>query len=302
MESIKWDIELNEQQKEYRRQCIAFCKQDPDVLRFLEEHDLDSSFIDNHSSVLKKWSENTKICQKCEGLHECCFDHGKSLEITMDGEFLIQVYRKCRYLKEEEERNQYLKNYRMFHGNKEMMTREFSTVDMSRSDSKEMLLISKALMQNEHEDKGIYLYGKPGCGKTYLMNCLAHSYVKKGYSVSFVNVATLISELKNGFTVSGLIEEVMKKLKNSDVLILDDIGGESLTGWSRDEILMPLLNERMEKRMKTYFTSNYSYEELENHFSIDSRGNVDKIKANRLMERIMALTVEKNLKGVNRRR
>lgn len=64
---------------------------------------------------------------------------------------------------------------------------------------------------------------------------------------------------------------------------------------------MPLLNDRMEKRLKTYFTSNYNFERLEEHFSIDSRGHVDKIKANRLMERIKAVSIEKTIKGVNRR-
>ena len=133
------------------------------------------------------------------------------------------------------------------------------------------------------------------------MNCMANLYVKKGKSVAFVNSPTLISDLKNGFTVNGMVENTLNILKKCDVLFLDDIGGESISAWSRDEILMPLLNERMEKNMKTYFTSNYSFDELEEHFSIDSRGNIDRIKANRLMERIKAVSAEKNLKGVNRR-
>lgn len=301
MEEVKWNIQLNEQQEKTRQENIAYCLHDEDVLHFLKENDLDESFIREHSAKLKQWAENKKVCAGCQGLEECRFDHGKTFEIVMDDGFLTQVYSKCRYLKKEEEKSQYLKNYRLFHGNNEMKLREFSMLDIKRSDSKELLEVSKLLMASEHERKGIYLHGKPGIGKTFLMNCMANLYVKKGKSVAFVNSPTLISDLKNGFTVNGMVENILNILKKCDVLFLDDIGGESISAWSRDEILMPLLNERMEKNMKTYFTSNYSFDELEEHFSIDSRGNTDRIKANRLMERIKAVSAEKNLKGVNRR-
>lgn len=301
MEEIKWNIQLNEQQEKTRQENIAFCLHDAFVLNFLKENGLNESFVEEHSAKLKQWAENKAICAKCQGLDHCQFDHGKTFEIVIDDGFLTQVYSKCRYLKEEEEKSQYLKNYRLFHGNNDMKLRDFSMLDIKRSDSKELLEVSKLLMQSEHERKGIYLHGKPGIGKTFLMNCMANLYVKKGKTVAFVNSATLISDLKNGFGVSGMAETTLNVLKNCDVLFLDDIGGESISAWSRDEILMPLLNERMEKNKKTYFTSNYSFNELEEHFSIDSRGNVDRIKANRLMERIKAVSAEKNLKGVNRR-
>ena len=182
-----------------------------------------------------------------------------------------------------------------------MKLRTFKMVDLNKEDKQEVIDICNQLIKSENDSKGIYLCGKPGIGKTFFMNCVGNLYVKKGYKVAFVNSPTLMSDLKNNFNVNGYTEEVLSKLKKCDVLILDDIGGESISAWSRDEILMPLLNERMEKRLKTYFTSNYNFERLEEHFSIDSRGHVDKIKANRLMERIKAVSVEKTIKGVNRR-
>ena len=301
MEEVNWKIQLNEEQLKYRKECIDSCMHNEFVQDFLKKNGLDAAFVENHSSALKQWSENKKICAVCKGLKECRFDHGRVFELKISDGLLTQIYSRCRYLKEEDEKNQYLKNYTLFHGNNEMKLREFSKIDVSHSDSKEMVSVSKLLMQSENERKGIYLYGKPGIGKTFLMNCLGNLYVKKGYTTAFVNSPTLMSDLKDSFSISGVVENTLNLLKKCDILILDDIGGESISAWSRDEILMPLLNERMEKNKKTFFTSNYSFEELENHFSIDSRGNVDKIKANRLMERIKAVSTEKNLKGVNRR-
>ena len=107
--------------------------------------------------------------------------------------------------------------------------------------------------------------------------------------------------LKLNMSENSIMENMIRSLKRADVVLFDDIGGESVTAWSRDEILLPILNERMEKHRLTYFTSNYTIKELEGYFAMDSRGNSDPIKANRLIERIKALTFEKNVKGCNRR-
>ena len=298
MESMNFNLELTEEQKKYREECISFCMNNSYVLNFLLENNLDMNFVKDHSSKLKEWALNKQVCTNCKGLNECKFNQGRTFELKMDDEFLTQVYSKCRYFKEKEEQNEYLKNYVLYHGNDEMKCRNFENADFT---SQDIASTFKVLTSSVSESKGVYLHGKPGVGKTYLMNCLGHLYVKKGMKVAFINSPTLISDLKNNFGISGYSEDVLNKLKKCEILILDDIGGESISAWSRDEVFMPLLNERMEKGLKTYFTSNYDFKELEEHFSIDSRGNVDKIKANRLMERIKAVSQEKTLKGMNRR-
>lgn len=51
----------------------------------------------------------------------------------------------------------------------------------------------------------------------------------------------------------NIVKRVMNHLRYSDVLVLDDIGAESITQWTRDEILLPILDERMNKGMKSLF-------------------------------------------------
>ncbi len=43
------------------------------------------------------------------------------------------------------------------------------------------------------------------------------------------------------------------KLKTVPLLLLDDIGAENTTNWSRDEVLAPLLQYRMENHLPTFF-------------------------------------------------
>ena len=82
--------------------------------------------------------------------------------------------------------------------------------------------------------------------------------------------------------------------------LLYDIGAENCSNWSRDEVLGPILQYRMESHLPTFFTSNLTIEELETALSVTSSG-VDKLKARRIVERIKQLTVSLELISKNKR-
>ena len=87
-----------------------------------------------------------------------------------------------------------------------------------------------------------------------------------------------------------------------DILVIDDLGAEPITGWGRDEVLLPLLNARLENYRKTIFTSNYPPKLLSNAYSLDTRGNLDKMRANRFVDRVLAIAMPIEISGENRRR
>ena len=98
----------------------------------------------------------------------------------------------------------------------------------------------------------------------------------------------------------SIVEEKLDFLKNVDILLIDDIGAENVTSWGRDEILGTILQYRMNNKLSTFFTSNLTLEELEDHLSI-TKNSEDKVKARRIIERIKQLTDDKELVSKNRR-
>ena len=83
-------------------------------------------------------------------------------------------------------------------------------------------------------------------------------------------------------------------------MLLDDIGAEYLTTWSRDEVLGTILQYRMDNNLTTFFTSNLNMKELESHLA-SSKNGVDEVKAKRIISRIEQLTedlemISKNLR------
>ena len=102
---------------------------------------------------------------------------------------------------------------------------------------------------------------------------------------------------ENNLTVYGFLDNLVVKLKNADVLVLDDLGGEVNSSFTRDEILFPILNSRMnDKKKLTFATSNLSLLELEDHFK-DGKDSINPIAAGRIMERIRSIMIPIELTG-----
>jgi len=115
-----------------------------------------------------------------------------------------------------------------------------------------------------------------------------------------VFVPDLFRELKSAIGDNTLNEKI-DTIKRVPVLMMDDIGSESMSSWTRDEILGPILQHRMLEKLPTFFSSNFNLEQLEHHLAFSQRGEEEPVKAKRIMERIRTLATPVQLKGKNRR-
>jgi primosomal protein DnaI len=85
----------------------------------------------------------------------------------------------------------------------------------------------RKILNNPNKARGIYVYGKVGVGKTYTSIALANEFAKRNFNVAFVNCAEIGYKLKLGFDLPNSVnDEIVDKMKESDVLFLDDIGAE----------------------------------------------------------------------------
>ncbi len=176
-----------------------------------------------------------------------------------------------------------------------------SRIDMTSERFEVMTAIQQFLYQysrNIHQ-KGLYLAGNFGVGKTYILAGLANQVAAMDKYVVFLHVPTFIAGLSSHFSDNSVQDEV-QKIANADFLILDDIGAESLSQWSRDEVLAVILQARMDNVLPTFFSSNFAMNDLEDHFK-ETKNAIEPVKAARLMERIRALAKEVIISGPNRR-
>ncbi|MGM0124135.1 primosomal protein DnaI [Enterococcus sp. AZ194] len=148
--------------------------------------------------------------------------------------------------------------------------------------------------------KGLYLVGSFGIGKTYLLGAIAGELAIKGFSTTLVHFPTFAVEMKQAIGKDQVAEK-LDAVKKSQVLMIDDIGADAMSSWIRDEVFGVILQYRMQEQLPTFFSSNFSMEELEDHLSVTQRGDEEPLKAKRIMERIRYLTKEVWMSGKNRR-
>lgn len=255
-----------------------------------------------YTSKLEHTIENLKNCENCKCLNECknevngCVYYPEKKDDKLDFNYVA-----CKYKNKYIEESKINKSFTLGISN-EIKNASMSEIDIN--DKKRVELIK--WLKNFYDEypnskKGLYLHGSFGSGKTYLVAALLNELAKKNYKTVIMYYPEMLSRLKSTFdsTVESY-NEVFDKIKTCDILLIDDIGAETVTNWSRDEILGTILQYRMEHELSTFLTSNLTIEELETHLSL-VKNNMDKVKARRIIERIKQLTTDMELISVNRR-
>lgn len=171
----------------------------------------------------------------------------------------------------------------------EASLKDFSLLNEEREKVLEELINFVNNYEKNKYSKGFYIYGKYGTGKTYLLSAIAHDLVKKGASVLMVFMPDLVRTVRQGIS-EGNLEDKINQLKQVEILMFDDIGGENMTPWFRDEVLLPVLQYRLSARLTTFFTSNLSLVKLSESLSGDKNQNMDLVKAHRVIQRIKELS------------
>lgn len=148
---------------------------------------------------------------------------------------------------------------------------------------------------------GLYLYGQFGVGKTFLLGAIANELARqKGIASTMMHFPSFVVEMRNSIKNNNLGEK-LDAVKKAPILMLDDIGADAMTTWARDDILGVILEYRMQEELPTFFSSNFSMDELQEHLTVNVKGEEEPVKASRIMERIKFLSREYEMAGTNLR-
>ena len=257
-----------------------------------------------YTTRLQEASFEINNCFNCSSLLSCKNSvKGFCLTPKVINNSLSFSYQKCSYQEENEKVNKYLNNIYYYEVPTVLKTASFKNIYKDDAKRLEIIKKIKAFYDNYKKGnsvKGIYLNGNFGSGKSYLIGALFNELAKLDYQSAIIYFPEFLRSLKASFNSSIEYQERFEYIKKVPLLLIDDIGAEKLTDWARDEILGSILQYRMDFNLPTFFTSNLTINELENHLQI-TNGVTDKVKARRIIERIKYLTDEITLISINRR-
>lgn len=153
------------------------------------------------------------------------------------------------------------------------------------------LRYAKAFMTKEVHT-GLIFYGNSGTGKTFNSACIGNYLMDRGKSVLALNLAFYLTNLKNQW---GSIEtEVLKKVSECDLLIIDDFGAEKITDWVLEKVFL-LIDTRYKTGKPVIITTNLEYRKNENC-------DIEKIFGRRIKDRINEMCYPLCFLGESRRK
>lgn len=292
----KLNMTLNEKIKASLEKELEKSLQDKDFVTLVKRTKLPKDVVMKNNTKLMDTCEELKNCKNCKGLFMCKNKvEGHVLYPSYD-ETLKFIYMPCKYQKELEQKELEKKNKL-----NEIASARMKDIDINDQNRIKVIKWLKDFYDNYEPIntlKGLYLHGSFGSGKTFLIASLLNELtVKKHAKVEIVYFPELLRNMKEDFS---LVEDKLNYLQNIDILLIDDIGAENVTSWGRDEILGTILQYRMNNKLTTFFTSNLTIDELEQHLSI-TKDSEDKVKSRRIIERIKQLTFDIELVSINRR-
>ncbi len=99
--------------------------------------------------------------------------------------------------------------------------------------------------------------GAYGCGKTHLAAAIANQRIESDQSAIFVVVPDLLDHLRSTFGPSseGSYDELFDEVRNTGLLILDDLGVQGVTPWAQEKMFQ-ILNHRYNSQLPTVLTTN----------------------------------------------
>lgn len=288
MKQVTETLARFEQKETFLKNNFEVALKDKLVLEFVNQLNCPHEILRKYTSLLEESAVEFSHCKDCPGLMACQNKMtGYAYLPQIYSDHLEFHYQSCRYQRMKQKEDIYKKYMLLSHESPSITE---ARMDLVYLEQKERLPIVQKLddfiehyQQNPHQ-KGLYLHGSFGCGKTYMITAMFHTMALRKVRSMIVFWPECLRELKSSFQDD--FKAKYERIKRMPLLLIDDIGAENTTAWGRDEILGPLLQYRMNEQLPTFFTSNLDLKSLEQHFSV-TKEQVDIMKARRIMERIV---------------
>lgn len=283
-------------------QMIQSILADSDVQLFLSKHEdqLSQAMVTNSYSKLHEFvQEKRKLARGEDGQNP-----GYIPELAINAGYIDVVYKPSPDTIRKEREKELRSRINSINISKDARSATMEKF-LQTSDRMEVLELAFNFVEAYHENpkdhhQALYLHGPFGVGKTYLLGAIAYELSLHGHLTTLMHYPTFTQEMKASIA-DQTVQEKLTIIKNSEILMLDDIGAEVNSTWIRDEVLGVILQHRMQEKLPTFFSSNLTFEELEHHLRIGNRGEDEPIKAKRLMERVKYLSKQVTMTGKNRR-
>ena len=263
-------IKRNVDMKRYIEELLEKLKADKDVYESLKPLGLTNKEVRDNIGKLADYQEDFNICKNCPGFDKCSKkERHISTYVYKDGSYVTTRSEPCKeFIKEMEIESKYIaKDFPSEWRNSTLKNLDLS--ENRRPLIKEFVNIAKG-----KSNKWLYVKGNHKVGKSFVLVTFANEFIALGLgkvaiinaSKQLKNIADMAYSDKEGF------KNVIKILEEVPLLVIDEFGQEYKNEFVRDQIVLPILNERSHNDRPTFFSSEFTINEIQQLYSIGKNG------------------------------
>ena len=139
---------------------------------------------------------------------------------------------------------------------------------------------------------GLILYGDSGTGKSFASACIGNYLMERGKSVMALNLGLYLARLKSDW--SRTETEILDKISECDLLIIDDFGAERITDWVLEKVFL-LIDVRYKSEKPIIISTNLEYRK-------DRECDIARVFGKRVKDRINEMCYPLFFYGESRRK
>jgi DNA replication protein DnaC len=221
-----------------------------------------------------KFDEDLKPCSKCGGPTRIIVEVlGKKWNMPLVCECMSKKF------KEEEEafesRGKQSKLKKLIDNSLMDKSFELSSFEKWNHEvaNEKMFEIAKKYVQNfkklRAQNIGLLIHGNPGNGKTFTSACIGNALIKQNIPVICVGVISLLQRIQKTFNNHEKegVNTILTSLDNAELLILDDLGTEKDSDWSKSMIYQ-IIDSRYRLNKPVIITTNVRLSEIKYRYDI----------------------------------
>ena len=260
MEKMKLPkLSLGDDIAELQKKAIDGLKADEPVYKVIHD-DLQLSLgqVKESLATLLDYQEDFHYCENCPGFEACNKANPHyEMSLALNDGFVTRNFAPCRVVKKlvDHETRFIVRDF----------PSEWQDITMKKIDktAKRKAAIVKLAGISSKPSSWVYLTGKNGSGKSFILATFANAYAEKNRGCAFCDTSSLIDRLKDlQINAKKDFDERFDQLLKCPLLVLDDFGNEYKTEFVFASILFPLLNMRAKEGLPVCIASDFSISEI----------------------------------------
>ena len=263
-------VEKEVDMKTYINQLVNALREDIEVYEKIKPLNLSMGEVRANIAKLADYQEDYNYCKNCPGIAKC----GKhtphiSMYVYKDGNYVTTRYEPCKKIMEQIRLdNKYL--YSDFP--EEWKESRIKAMDLS--ETRRPVISEFRKIVKGSSKRWVYLKGNHKVGKSFLLVTFANEFIAlKMGQVAIIKANARFKELTDlAYQNKEEFSKQMVALSKVPLLIVDDFGSEYISEYERDQVVIPLLSERNRQNNLTFFTSEFSINEIQKLYSVGKNG------------------------------